>query len=615
MSLLDEHELDCDVLVAGGGMAGVSAGLAAARNGASVVLCHDRPVLGGNASSEVRMHMVGADASGQRGAALETEAREGGIVEEIRLENCVHNPQRSPSIRDLILYRKCRAEPRLTLMLNTCVTAARVVGPRITHAIAERQSTEDRFTIAADVFIDCTGDGRLAAEAGAPWREGRESRAEYQESLAPSEADRKRLGSTLLFQARKHDRPMPFAAPTWACRFSENDLRLRPHATGTLDYGLEFGYWWIEWGGCLDTIKDNETIRDRLLAIMLGVWDHIKNGGEHGAENWALEWFGFLPGKRESRRFVGQLTLCEADLMESRRFDDAIAYGGWPIDTHPAEGVDAPDQPPCSQQPVPKLYDIPLRACVSRSLENLMFAGRNISATHVAFASTRVMATCAVVGQGVGTAAARAISRGLAPSALAGDRESMRAIQQQLLRDDAFLIGVTATDPNDLARQAAVSASSQQPVGPATNALGGQTRCVHGEGGVDGRRVAPGTQRWMSDPHEPLPAWIALEWPAPIRPTRIQLIFDTGLHRTLTFSLADDYVRQMIWGRPQPETVRDYTIEGRIEGNWRQLAHIKDNYQRRRTHELPHQPLDAIRVTVTATNGLDHARVCQIRVT
>ena len=451
--MIETHEMDCDILVAGGGAAGVPCALAAARSGAKVVLCQDRPVLGGNASSEVRMHIVGANGTGSfdRGEELQTEAREGGIIEEIRLENCVRNPQRSASMFDLILYEKCRAEPNLTLLLNTAVTGVEKEGDQISHAIAERQSTEDRFRIDAKIFIDCTGDGRLGFEAGAPFMEGRESREQFGETLAQPESDNQRLGSTILLQARKHDRTMPFTAPTWAREFSKNDLKLRLYATpGEEEPTHEYGYWWAEWGGTLDTIKDNERIRDELLAIALGIWDHVKNSGnDSSADNWALDWIGFLPGKRESRRFIGQHVLTESDIMNSRPFPDAIAYGGWSIDLHPPEGVDATDQEPCEQHPVSYLYDIPLRCCISRDVPNLMFAGRNLSATHVAFASTRVMATCAVVGQGVGTAAAISIREKISPSELANDPAG---IQQQLLRDDCYLIGVSNDAPADLDR-------------------------------------------------------------------------------------------------------------------------------------------------------------------
>lgn len=615
MSVLTERDLSCDVLVAGGGPAGVPCAIAAARNGAKVILCQDRHVLGGNASSEVRMHIVGADCSGGRGIALETEAREGGIIEEIRLETCVRNPQRSASMLDLILYEKCRAEPNLKLMLNTVVTGAVAKDGVITHAIAERQSTEDRFRIAARVFVDCTGDGRLGVEAGAPFRRGRESREEFGEKLAQPVADSKSLGSTLLFQARNMGKLTPFVPPPWVRKFTEADLRLRPHAQCDIDRGLEYGYWWVEWGGCLDTIKDNETIRDELLAIMLGVWNHIKNTGDHGAKNWALEWFGFLPGKRESRRFLGQYVLTESDVLGGRAFDDAIAYGGWPIDTHPPEGVDAPDKAPCDQLHVPHLYDIPLRACVSRGPSNLMFAGRNISATHIAFASTRVMATCAAMGQGVGTAAAHAIKAQIAPAELATNEKAMRAIQQQLLREDAFLIERLNEDPTDLARSATVTASSEQPGSPATNVVTGQTRAVHGKKGVPPNRTKPGTHRWMSDPKAGLPAWLELGWDKPIRPAEVQLIFDTGMHRVVTLSHSDAYTARMMWGEPQPETVRDYEVQAMVNGSWKTLGEIRGNYLRRRVHTFADSTITrALRIHIIATNGLDHARICEVRV-
>jgi hypothetical protein len=407
---------------------------------------------------------------------------------------------------------------------------------------------------------------------------------------------------------------MPFVAPSWARKFTEADLKLRPHAHPDIDTGLEYGYWWVEWGGCLDTIKDAEAIRDELLAIVMGIWDHIKNTGNHGAEHWALEWFGFVPGKRESRRFVGQHILHEADLLESREFDDAIAFGGWPIDIHPPEGIDAHNQPPCTQHHLPYLFDIPLRSCVARDVTNLMFAGRNISATHVAFASTRVMATCAAVGQGVGTAAAHAAKQGASPADLAGDDGAVHAIQQRLLRDGCYLIGRSSQDDSDLARRATVTASSQQEHGPASAVIDGHTRSTHGDRGVKPGRERPLTHRWMSDPAADLPAWLELAWPSPIRPSRIEITFDTGLHRVLTLSQSDAYAAKMQWGRPQAETVRDYTLELLSAGNVVATQAMAGNYQRRRVHVSDWPVCDRLRVTVSATNGLDHARIVEVRV-
>jgi hypothetical protein len=643
MSLTTEKRLACDLLVAGGGMSGVCCALAAARLGTKVILVQDRAVLGGNASSEIRMHIVGA--TGLRaGLALLLEPREGGIIEEIRLELAVRNPQRSAAVFDLILYELCRAEPNLTLLLNTTVVAARVEGRRIVEVIAERPATEDRFTIAAEMFADCTGDGRLGAEAGVPAMRGREGQATFGEKLAPEQGDAKTLGSTILFQAKKHDRPMPYVAPPWVRKFQPADFALRPFGKSGSDLGLEYGYWWIEWGGCLDTLKDNERIRDELLAITLGIWNHIKNESGLDVSHWALDWIGMVPGKRESRRFVGQHVLSESDLVTSRAFPDAIAFGGWPIDTHPPEGVDAPNEAPCTQNHLRWLYDIPLRSCVAADLRNLFFAGRNISATHIAFASTRVMATCAAVGQGVGTAAALALQAGVAPAAIVGRPELIRRIQQRLLRDDAYLVGVARDDADDLASQAAASASSAQPGGGAKRVLSAQTRAVHGPAATlpaatanqwenvlkeieTGKttalytsappdRAAPGLHRWMSDPAAGLPATLVLRWAEPMVVSEVQLVFDTGLHRFLTLSQADGYTARMEWGRPQSETVRDYRIEAEIGSTWRVIHAEAGNYQRRRVHRLaaPLPAVTALRLVVTATNGLDHARVCEVRV-
>ena len=616
-----QHHLTCDVLIAGGGAAGLPAALAAARNGARVILCHDRPVLGGNASSEVRMHIVGANGTGgfDRGRELETEARESGIIEEIRLENCVRNPQRSASMFDLILYDMCRSEPQLTLLLNTAVVAAHTEGDRIAFAVAERQSTEDRFQIEARVYVDCTGDGRLGFEAGAVFMEGRESREQFGESLAVAQSDRRRLGSTILLQARKHGRAMPFTPPTWARRFTNDELKLRWYATpGEEEPTYEYGFWWAEWGGTLDTIKDNESIRDELLAVSLGIWDHIKNGSDRdapSASHWALDWIGFLPGKRESRRFIGQHVLTEQDVVTSRAFPDAIAYGGWPLDLHPPEGIDATKEPPCRQHAVPHLYDIPLRCCVARDIANLMFAGRNLSATHVAFSSTRVMATCAAVGQGVGTAASYAARKNLAPADLATDPEAVATIQQRLLYDDAFLIGRRNQDPNDIARSARISASSELSGAEASEVVSGVTRSVHGPQGAPPRRDAPGTHRWMSDPRTGLPTRLMLEWDRPVTIRAVQIIFDTGLHRQLTLSHHDGYTSRMHWGRAQPETVRDYTIEVEQDVAWEPIVEVTNNYQRRRRHAVdPNRTTRRLRINVTATNGLDHARIMEVRV-
>lgn len=604
------HSLTCDVLVAGGGPSGVPCAIAAARQGAKVILCQDRPVLGGNASSEVRMHIVGANSSRPINEP-DLEARETGIIEEIRLENSYRNPTRSPSLFDLILYEKCRAEPNITLMLNTSVVDAVTENGVITSAEAIRPTTEDRFVIKAKVFVDCTGDGGLGAAAGAPFFRGRESKDDYGESMAQDQRDNKSLGSTLLFMGRKHDHPVPFIAPPWARKFTEEDLRLRTHARPGVDSGLEYGYWWMEWGGELDTIKDGEVIRDELLAIVMGIWDHIKNDGDHDAEYWSLDWFGMVPGKRESRRFVGQHVLTQNDVMESRAFEDAIAYGGWPIDTHPPEGVDAPHLKPCDQTPVPRLYDIPLRVCVSNEVKNLMFAGRNVSATHIAFATTRVMATCALMGEGVGVAAAYSVQNNVQPIDIAGNEQAVKEIRQRLLREDCYLIGEVLDESSNLVSQATITASSEQADGPASNILSGQNRVVSNDRGVAPERQLPGTHRWKSDPAAGLPAWLAFEWEQPQTIRELEIVFDSGLLRYLTLSQSQSYADLMHWGKGQPEMVRNFEVEVLDDSGWRSLQKVENQWQRRWRYVAEGSPLQikAWRIRIDSTWGADHARV------
>jgi len=597
----DTKLLSTDVLIAGGGMTGVAAALAAARNGARVIVCQDRSVLGGNASSEIRMNISGASTIGKE---LETERRETGIIEEIMLECAVRNPQRSASMLDLILYEKCRAEPNLTLMLNTAVVGAEVEGSRIRSAYAVRESTEESFTIHADIFVDCTGDGRLGFEAGADFTTGREAVEEYNESGAILNRDAYRLGSSLLFTSKDMGRPMPFTAPEWARKFTEEDLKFRSHDS------WEFGYWWVEFGGTLDTIKDNEQIRDELLAIMLGVWDHIKNSGNHpDSANWALDWFGFLPGKRESRRFIGLHVLTQNDIQQAIDFDDVIAYGGWSMDTHPPQGIDAKDEKPCNQPFTPYLYGIPLRSMISRNVSNLMFAGRNLSATHIAFSSTRVMATCAVMGEGLGTFAATAVKRRLPLKQARRESDVVKEAQQQLLRQGAFLPG-KMLDGN-LAKLARISASSEQTHGYCGNVVDGHTRAVHGEKGVRPDLTTGGTHRWMSEPGDGRP-WLELEWEEPVSVSRITIVLDTGLHRLLMLCHLDVVQNYMQWGRPQAETLKEFKLIAYDERGETEIAHIRDNYQRMIQLPVTLKNLKKLRLEVIATNGLDHARVVEL---
>lgn len=589
---MTHHILESDLVVVGGGLAGVCAALAAARNGAKVVLVQDRSVLGGNASSEVKMHVVGADCHGTRPGA-----RESGIIEELKLEDAARNPHRSYSQWDLLLYEKIILEPNITLLLDTDCTGCELDlsagARRITAVKAVRQSTEDTFTITAPFFADCSGDGRLSLEAGADFTVGRESRTATGETLAREVADAHTLGSSILFTARQHATPQPFIAPSWVRSFKKHEFKHRPIKS------YEYGYWWSEWGGQLDTLKDNAAIRHELLRIALGIWNYIKNSGEHpDSAHWALDWVGAIPGKRETRRFLGPHVLTQMDVQSGCIFTDAVAYGGWWLDLHPPSGVDAVEEEPCVQHHFPHLYTIPLGCLYSRNVTNLFLAGRNISATHVAFASTRVMATCAVMGQAVGTAAALACSHAGRGIAEIFNAPQIARLQQTLLCDDAFIPGLTTVP-----LAATVTASSELPGSEAALVLDGHSRELPANLGpwADG-----GSHRWTS---VALPAWIELAWPAARLISEIHLTFDSGFHRELILSASDSVTAKTLRG-PQPELVRDYDVllDNRV------VLTIAGNHLRHRIHRLP-EPVAAtrLRLLVKAAHGVPAARVFSIR--
>ena len=587
------HTLHCDLLVAGGGLSGVCAALAAARNGARVVLVQDRSILGGNASSEIKMHVVGADCHGAKPGC-----RESGIIEELRLEDAARNPAGVYSQWDLLLYEKVILEPNIRLLLDTDVVGVEVTDNVIHTARALRISTEDEFRIHARFFADCTGDGRLGAEAGADFHVGRESKADYGESLAQETADRQTLGSSILLTGRKHDTAQPFERPSWARTFKKEDFKLRPIKS------FEYGYWWFEWGGQLNTLKDNAEIRHELLRITLGVWDYIKNSGEFPeAAHWGLEWVGSIPGKRESRRFHGPYRLTEMDVLKPGRFDDTVAYGGWFVDTHPPMGVDAPEEPPCIQHHFDHLFPIPLRCYHSRNIANLFFAGRNISATHIAFASTRVMATCAVGGQAIGTAAALWLRAESNDIRVLSTPANLRALQQRLLRDDAFLLELRHEDTADLARSAQARATSGDDTAPLV--LDGMSRDL---------RSAFGS--WSSTSHHgwtatTVPAALTLELAAPAALREIHITFDSGFEKELLLTPSHHHQKISAPRGPQTQLIRHYRVK--IDGVV--VQEETNNILRKRIHRLPASITGrTVEIECLATHGASVARIFEVRI-
>lgn len=444
----------CDLTVIGGGLSGVCCAITAARAGLKVVLVQDRPVLGGNASSEVRLWILGATSHMGNNNRW---AREGGVIDEILVENMHRNPEGNPLILDTILLEWVINEPNITLLLNTAVhdlekNADETI--RSVRAFCPQNST--CYEIASPLFCDASGDGIAGFLAGAAFRIGAEGRDEFGELFAPEKPSRELLGHTIYFHSKDTGRPVKFTAPSFALSDITKIPRWRDFKAGESGCRL----WWIEWGGALDTVHDSETIKMELWKVAYGVWDHIKNSGQFPeAETLTLEWVGTIPGKRESRRFEGDCIVTQQDIVEQRIHADAVSFGGWAIDLHPVDGVFSA-QPGCTQWHSKGVYQIPWRAMYSRNIPNLMLAGRIISATHVAFASTRVMATCAHGAQAVGAAAALCIKHGVSPRELLKP-ELMRELQSTLLRGGQFIPGVRLENDHDLARGAKITATSE----------------------------------------------------------------------------------------------------------------------------------------------------------
>ncbi len=475
---------EADFCVVGGGMAGLCAALAAARHGAKTVLIQDRGVLGGNASSEVRMWICGAH--GQ-------DNRETGIIEELMLENFYSNPACSYPLWDATLFAKAAFQENLTLLLNTSCLDAACEGGRITSVRAWQSPAETMHEVRARFFADCSGDSVLAPLTGAHYRYGREARSEFDESIEPEVADRKTMGMSCLFQVRETGTPQPFTPPAWAYRYpTDDDLPFREH-------DLSSNFWWIELGGEGDCIHDTDKYRDELLKIAMGVWDHIKNHGDHGAENYRLEWIGLLPGKRESRRYVGKYTVSQKDVEAGGAFDDIIAYGGWTMDDHFPAGFGHKTSYPTIFHPAPSPWGIPFRAVCSENVENLLFAGRNISVTHAALSSSRVMATCALLGQAVGTAAAQMIRDGETT-----DTICIEKLQDTLMADDCYLPGKT------------------RPLSPLSRRLSCSDEVVR-----NGRERGDGN-RWIGRPGDTL----LYSSDTPVTLSGIRLVFDSDLNRS-----------------------------------------------------------------------------------
>jgi hypothetical protein len=449
-----KKEIMSDLVVTGGGLSGVCAAITAARQGCTVTLVQDRPVLGGNCSSEVRLWVLGATSHMGNNNRW---AREGGVIDEILVENTYRNPEGNPIILDMVLLDKVVSEPNITLLLNTAVYE---VEKRDANSIQSLKAfcsqNQTEYILSAPLFCDASGDGVVGFLSGAAFRMGAESMEEFGEKFAPTKEYGELLGHTLYFYSKDTGRPVNFVPPAFAL----NDITKIPRfkTFNAQDFGCKL--WWIEYGGRMDTVHDTEEIKWELWKVIYGVWNYIKNSGNFPeAANLTLEWVGTIPGKRESRRFEGDYMLVQQDIVEQRTHEDAVAFGGWSIDLHPADGVFS-EKPGCNQWHAKGIYQIPYRCLYSKNISNLFLAGRGISASHVAFGSTRVMATAAYASQAVGMAAAICREENILPADIIS-KNKIGVLQQRLLKTGQYIPGHVMMDKKDKVQQAVITASSE----------------------------------------------------------------------------------------------------------------------------------------------------------
>ena len=457
--------LDCDVLVIGSGVSGYCAAIQAGREGCDTILLEKDEVLGGNSGPNCGVLPRGAQWYNEFGAETgliyeieeeigrvqaQTQVSPGTMVYSIsrRAEAVIHDFLRSAGVR--VLKRHYARAPVIT-------------GDRITAVLAEDLAAFRTVRInIRHVVIEASGDGHIGAQAGADFDIGTESRDEFGERSAPAERSHWVQGTSLVAIAQKTDHEVDFVPPDGTPAYSPRLWQGKVPAfieQGIRNFGdgksLMFLYV-TEAGGDRDTIADDGDIYEALLGQMWAYWDHVKNGpGREAARDWDLLWVSPKAGKRESRRFLGDYILTQTDLEEGRTFDDDIAYGGHDLDDHIPEGE-------CGNifaHSLTPMYGVPFRCCYSRNVDNLLLAGRLISATHLAHSSSRIMLTGAAIGQAVGSAAGICLRRTCSPRTL--HAQHMTELQSNLLNADATLLRRPLPAEGDLARHAAVSATSE----------------------------------------------------------------------------------------------------------------------------------------------------------
>lgn len=410
-----------DLVVVGGGIAGITSAVSAARLGCKVALIQNRPVLGGNNSSEVRVGLSGlifqepypnlgklVDEIGSIGHWTLWEAKRDSASERSKRildvikqnpEKKIHNAGPMSNYGDDKKREIVECEENVDLFLNMHVFEVERQESKIISVLAKNIETGEIFKFKGDLFADCTGDGNLGFLAGADFRMGRESIAETKEASAPTDADDLVMGTSVQWYTEELDVPSLFPQTPWAIEFTDKTARQ-----------LTRGDWNWETGFFKNQVDDIEYIRDYGLRALYGNWSFLKNESinKEKYQNYKLSWVAYIGGKRESRRLLGDVILQEQNLVNRIEYPDASFTTTWTIDIHyPIELKNFKEEPFLSKAVHIDIepYAVPYRTLYSRNIENLFMAGRNISVSHVALGTTRVMRTTGMMGEVVGMAA------------------------------------------------------------------------------------------------------------------------------------------------------------------------------------------------------------------
>lgn len=415
-----------DITVAGGGIAGICAAVTAARQGLKVLLINDRPVLGGNASSEIGVTISGASHHGLNPAIY---AKEGGLAEEIRLrmsKYAMGGGYDKYALLDAVFFDMFYENTNLALLLNTSVYSCEVKNKKITSLFARHHISNEVYDIESKVYIDATGNGTLAYEAGCGYRMGREGKGEHGEFWAPDDADNYTMGNTFYFETYDCGHEVTYVPPAFAHKVEDMDFIKDIHNPKKYrSITVKGAHWSFEYGGQVDVIYQSEEIDLELRKLIFGIWDYIKNSGKYPeAKNYVLKRIYAKSGARESRRFLGDYILTENDIENKIDFEDAVCIGGWPMDIHAPLGI-YDSLPATNFVPVTGIYNIPMRSLYTKGIDNLMLAGRNISATHIA--------------------AKYCIEKDLSPKEVTA--KYRQELQRKLAEEDQTIIGVPNISP------------------------------------------------------------------------------------------------------------------------------------------------------------------------